>query len=173
MKKVNVKFSIDLVSSLYWLLNFKPHMKSLLFIVFFALTICKVSAQSDSGKIQSVGVTDTTNAAKIVVIRSTGHVASLVNLRVLVDEAPYCKVKNNRYSVFYVQLGTHMFYATSWDKPAAKDKFALSLPTEAGKTYYLSMRIKTRFASTEFFLEEITLNSAGPLMEKYKKDDCE
>jgi hypothetical protein len=99
-------------------------------------------------------------------------VGSAVNLRVHVDKQPYCKVKNNRYSVFYVQPGTHTFYVTTWDKANPNEKFGLKIPVEAGKTYYLSMRIKPRFATTEFFAEEITYNTAAPLLEKYKQDDC-
>ncbi len=140
-------------------------------ISFFAINCAagqELSAIKDSTKIL-----DTANMAKIYIIRSTGHVGSAVNLRVLVDEIPYCKIKNNRFTIFYLQPGTHKFYATSWDKPAAKDKFALSIPVEAGKTYYMSVHIKQRFVGIEIFLEEITNNSALPLLSKYKEDKCD
>lgn len=140
-------------------------------ISFFIITIA--SGQELSSKSDTTKILDTLNMAKIYIIRSTGHVGSAINLRVLVDEVPYCKVKNNRYALFYLQPGTHMFYATTWDKPAAKDKFALSMPVEAGKTYYMSVRIKPRFATTEIFLEEITINSAMPMLSKYKQDKCD
>lgn len=140
-------------------------------ISFFVIT--NAFAQELSSKSDSTKIVDTVNMAKICVIRSTGHVGSAINLRVLVDEVPYCKVKNNRFALFYVQPGTHMFYATTWDKPAARDKFALEMPVEAGKTYYLSMRIKPRFMTTEIFLEEITNNTAMPFLSKHKQDKCD
>lgn len=94
-------------------------------------------AQEDSSKTDAAKIKDSINMAKFYVIRSTGHIGSAINLRVLVDDLPFCKIKNNRFAMFYVQPGNHMFYATSWDKPAAKDKLALEMPVEAGKTYYL------------------------------------
>jgi hypothetical protein len=147
-------------------------MRSIFLSVVFTLLVTVAFSQTDSAKAEMPKITDTANAAKIVVIRGTGHIGSAVNMRVYVNKIPYCKVKNNRYSVFYVQPGTHMFYTTTWDKGGPDEKFGLKLPVEAGKTYYLSMRIKPRFMTTEMFLEEITLNTATPLLEKYKQDDC-
>lgn len=153
-------------------------MKKLFFILVFIFSITIVFSQTDSVNNNAVKnepgkIIDTAAMAKVIVIRSTGHVGSAVNLRMLVDDAMLCKIRNNRYAVFYVKPGTHMFNATSWDKPASKDKFGLTVPVEAGKEYYFSMRIKTRFMNTEIFLEEITLNTAAPLLQKYKQDECD
>ncbi len=116
---------------------------------------------------------DTLNMAKIYVIRATGHTGSAVNLRLLVDSVVYCKIKNNRYSIVYVPPGMHLFYATSWDG-RTKEKLALKMQVEAGKTYYMSMRMRQRFFENEIFVEEITYNTAAPLLEKYKQDaDCD
>ena len=46
------------------------------------------------------------------------------------------------------------------------------MPVEAGKAYYLSMRLKIKFVETEIFFEEITYNSAAPELQKYKRDEC-
>jgi len=127
-------------------------------------------AQTDSTKIATI---DTAAMAKIYVIRSTGYVGSAVNLRVLIDDVMTCKVRNNRYAVFYVQPGLHKFNSTSWDKAASLEKFALKMPVEAGKSYYFSMRLKSKFMGTEIFLEEITYNTAAPMLEKYKEDQCD
>lgn len=153
-------------------------MRRLLLAALFTFTCTMLFAQSDSinnhsAKTNSAKSADTTAMAKIYVIRSTGYVASAVNLRVVVDDVMMCKVRNNRYAVVFTEPGTHMFNATSWDKPTAREKFALKMPVEAGKTYYMSIRIKQKFIDTEIFLEEITNNTAAPLLAKYKRDECD
>lgn len=153
-------------------------MNNLFLILLFIFAGTSLFAQTDStnanaAKNLSDKIIDTGGMAKIYVIRSTGHVGSAVNLRLLVDDVMLCKVRNNRHAIFYVKPGEHMFNATSWDKPASKDKFGLKMPVEAGKEYYFSMRIKSRFAGIEIFLEEITYNTAGPQLQKYKQDDCD
>ncbi len=151
-------------------------MKTILFIAFFLCIASMVIAQTDlSQKKPAISATpsDSASMAKIYVIRSTGHLGSAVNFRLLVDDAMQCKIHNKRYAILYVQPGTRVFHMTSWDKPNPKKKLGLSIPVEAGKNYYLTMRIKQRFAEVEFFLEEITYNSAAPQLEKLKKDDCD
>ncbi len=148
-------------------------MRSILLCLLLMIATAKAFNQEPTAKPDSTKTIDTANMAKIYVVRSTGHIASAVNLRVLVDDVAFCKVRNNRYAVFFVQPGNHTFYATSWDKPRAIDKFGLKMPVEPGKTYYMSMRIKQRFFDVEIFLEEITYNSAAPLLQKYKQDECD
>lgn len=150
-------------------------MKNLFFIVLFALAGTPLFAQADdaSAKKGAAKIIDTTAMAKIYVIRSTGHVASAVNLRVVVDNVMMCKVRNNRYAVVFVEPGTHLFNATSWDKPGTPEKFALKVPVEAGKTYYMSVHLKQKFMSIDIWLEEITNNTAAPLLAKYKQDECD
>lgn len=153
-------------------------MKSQCLVLFFIFITTTLFAQNDS--IKNNGITntsataaDTANMARVYIIRSTGHVGSAVNLRIYVDGQQQCKVKNNHYSLLWVQPGTHMFNATTWDKPGINEKFSLKVPVEAGKTYYMTARIKTRFVGVEITLEEITFNTAGPLLEKYKQDACD
>lgn len=137
-------------------------------VIVFAFLFSAVSAQPGGS-----GIMDTANAARIYIIRSTGVTGSAVNFRVLVDSVAYCKIKNNRYSVIYVNPGMHNFYATTWDAPKPKEKLALKIPVEAGKTYYLAIRIKERFFGNEIFTEEVTYNTAAPLLEKYQRVECE
>jgi hypothetical protein len=47
------------------------------------------------------------------------------------------------------------------------------MPVEAGKTYYMTMQIKQKFIGIEIYLEEVTYNTAGPLLVKYKQDECD
>lgn len=147
-------------------------MRKLLFILLLISSGNLLFAQ-DSANVNKTATTDTANMAKVYLIRSTGHVGSAVNLRLVVDDVMLCKIKNNRHAIFYVQPGTHVFYATSWDKSTPREKNALKMTVEAGKEYYFSMRIKTRFMETEIFLEEITYNTASPQLQKYKRDECD
>ncbi len=153
-------------------------MKKLFLILFFTSACTILFAQTDSTNASrpaadSAKTIDTTAMAKIYVIRSTGHVGSAVNLRILVDNVMFCKVRNNRYAEFYVQPGTRLFNATTWDKPGSGEKFALKLPVEAGKTYYLSLKMKQKFMGIEILAVEVTYNTAGPLLQKYKRDECD
>src|SRR5688572_9196649 len=102
-------------------------MKKLLLVIIITLICTALSAQTDSSTI------DTINTAKVFVIRSTGHVGSAVNFRIVVNDSMYCKIKNNRYAIFYVQPGQHTFYATSWDKSGTDEKLGLKLALEPGK----------------------------------------
>ena len=154
------------------------NMKKLYLILLFNFAASVLLAQTDSTntnppKNGSSTTIDTAGMAKVYVIRSTGHVGSAVNLRLVVDDVMLCKIKNNRHAIFYVKPGTHMFNATSWDKATPKEKFGLKMAVEAGKEYYFSMRIKPRFMETEIFLEEITYNTAAPQLAKYKRDECD
>lgn len=146
--------------------------------VLFALASTTLLAQTDTTSTSSTTTspaktTDTTNMAKLYVIRSTGFAGSAVNLRLVVDDVMMCKIKNNRYALVYVQPGTHLFNATTWDKPGTPEKFALKMPVEAGKTYYLTMHLKQKFMGLDVFLEEVTYNTAAPLLAKYKQDECD
>jgi hypothetical protein len=175
-KQLNIH--VTFISKMYYNcgLNFKSTMKNLILPVLLALLCTTTFAQSDNPPANKAGankIIDTAAMAKVYVIRSTGHVASAINIRLVVDDVLMCKVRNNRYAVVFVQPGTHLFNATTWDKAGAHEKFALKIPVEAGKTYYTSMRIKPRFAITEIFLEEITYNTAAPLLTKYKLDECD
>ena len=154
------------------------NMKNLFFIVLWTFVCTHLFAQTDVTNTNlttndSAKTFDSASMAKIYVVRSTGHVGSAVNLRVLVNEVMFCKVRNNRYAQFFVQPGTHLFNASTWDKPGTAEKFALKMPVEGGKTYYLSLRIKQKFMGIEILVEEITYNTAGPLLEKYKRDECD
>jgi hypothetical protein len=153
-------------------------MKDLILIVLFMFACSMLFAQTDTGNTHpaqtgSAKIVDTAGMAKIYMIRSTGHVGSAVNFRVMVDSIMMCKVKNNRYAMFYIQPGTHAFNASSWDMSGPDAKLALTMPVEAGKTYYMSIRIKQRFWGIEISVDEITYNTAAPQLEKYKRDECD
>ncbi|GEO08691.1 DUF2846 domain-containing protein [Segetibacter aerophilus] len=152
-------------------------MRILSLFVLFAFAFISLSAQTDStntspAKTSSIPL-DTSGMAKVYVIRSTGHLGSAINLRMVVNDIMMCKVKNNHYAVVFVKPGTHMFNATTWDKPGTPQKFALKMPVEAGKTYYMTMHMKQKFMGVEIFLEEVTYNTASPLIAKYKQDECD
>ena len=151
-------------------------MKPYILPIIFAFACTTLFAQTDSTKTNAGSTNpgkpiDTTAMAKVYVIRSTGHTGSMINLRLVIDNVMKCKIRNNRYSVVYVEPGTHSFNATTWDMPSAREKYAITMPVEAGKTYYMTMHIKTKFLNTEIFLEEITYNTAAKMLAKYKQDE--
>ena len=153
-------------------------MKNLFLIVLFNFAGTMLLAQdTTNNNLPTNGsekMTDTAGMAKIYLIRSTGFAGSAINLRLMVDDVILCKIKNNRYAIFYVKPGTHLFSAGSWDKSVSKSKRdGLKMPVEEGREYFLSMRIKQKFAETEIFLEEITYNTAAPQLEKYKPAKCD
>lgn len=142
-------------------------MKKIIFFLICILFIClthDVYAQNDSLR----------STAKIYIIRATGFDGTLVNFRVLIDDELYCKISNNRYSIINIRPGKYTFYVTSWAKPRKKKPLGLELEVEKGKTYYLRMVIKDLYYKDPYYFEEITYNSALPLLEKYKEDtDCD
>jgi hypothetical protein len=146
-------------------------MKILFVSALLSLASAKLFAQTDT--FNTAKINDTMSMAKIYVIRSTGHLGSAVNLRVVVDDVMMCKVRNNRYAVLFVAPGSHSFNATSWDKSGSPEKFALKMAVEAGKTYYMNMLIRQKFMGIEILLDEVTYNTAGPLIAKYKQDECD
>ena len=127
-------------------------------IVLFFLASHMVMAQTDSSQL-----------AKIYVIRSTGFGQSVVNFRLLVNNEIRCKIKNEHYSVFYLSPGTYVFNVTSFTV-GKKERLGLELPVEAGNTYYLNMVQRSKVLQTDLFVEEITRNSAEQLLVKYKED---
>ena len=146
-------------------------------LFFFVFAAVQAIAQNDSGQFATDApgsVNDSSSAmAKVYIIRATGHTGSLVNFRTMIDSVLFCKLKNNRYAVINVKPGTHSFFVTSWDMPKTREKLGLEIPMEAGKTYYLRMVLKQRFFENQIYFEEITENSAAPLLAKYKEDsDC-
>ena len=137
------------------------NMKNIFLLIFITLfSTKKIVAQNDSAN----------STAKVYVIRSTGFKGSLVNLRIIIDDLLYCKIANNRYSVVDLKPGKYTFYVTSWDAPKKKNKLGLEIPVEAGKSYYLRIIFKERLLENQMFLEEITYNSAAPLISKYKEE---
>ncbi len=128
------------------------------------LFFCSIAtfAQADSGV-----------NAKVYVFRSTGYPQSGVNFRVVINDELTCKIGNKRYALLDVKTGVQTFYITTWDNPTKKKKLGLEVSLEAGKNYYLNMRVTTQGFETKIFFEEITYNSAQLLIEELEQDiDC-
>jgi hypothetical protein len=112
---------------------------------------------------------DTAHSAKVYIIRATGEDGALINFRVAVDDEIKCKIKNNRYKVIYMDPGKYTFYVVTWAQTNPSDDQGLTMELEAGKIYYLRMIAKKRYFSDPLNFEEITYNSAMPLLKKYKE----
>ena len=141
---------------------------SVVAFLFFGVTV--LFAQTDTAMVKTDSV-KSKGFGKVYVIRATGYSGSLSRIKIMVDDQAYCKIKNNAWAVFDVPAGDHVFYIPAWDAPNAKEKRGLTIPIEAGKTYYLRMVIKERYFQIVTYFEEITYNSAKPMLEHYKHDD--
>jgi hypothetical protein len=137
-------------------------------ILFLFFTTNCVKAQVDSVKLQADSVKP--SSARVYFIRKTGHLGSAINFRVFMDSSVVCKLSNKHYSVLEVIPGNHTFYVTTWDSPNPKKDFGTPITIEAGKQYYLKMNIRQRFFVAEVSFDEITYNSAKPLIDKLKLD---
>jgi len=135
--------------------------KKIAFIAATMLLSATVIAQADTVK---------PAAATIYFIRETGFVGTLVNFRAKINDSVVCKMSNKKYSIHQIAPGNYTFYLTTWDMPKNK-KNGLELEVEAGKTYYLRMVIKQKFFENVLYYQEITENSAAPLLAKCKLEE--
>ena len=135
--------------------------KAIAFIVAGILISSTIVAQADTAKPAT---------AKVYFIRETGFVGSLINFRAKINDSVVCKMSNKRYSIHDIAPGNYTFYLTTWDMPKNK-KNGLDLEVEAGKTYYLRMVIKQKFFENIIYYQEITENSAAPLLAKCKLEE--
>lgn len=120
----------------------------------------------------SLSAQDTTanaGTAKVYIIRSTGFGGSAVKFRAWVNDSLICKLPNNYYSIHTIAPGSYTFHATSFDKYKMQEN-GFEIQLEAGKTYYFKIAIKKRAFDSYIYLQEITENSAAPLIEKCKKE---
>jgi hypothetical protein len=112
------------------------------------------------------------NTANVYVFRATGTDAIVSNFRMFVDGTLVCKLKNNKYSVHQVQPGKHEFSVqiNGSDSKKASKKFEMEI--EAGKTYYLEVKLEGDIIGSTSF-EEVTENTYKKYLQKIKpQTDC-
>jgi hypothetical protein len=139
---------------------------------FFVLVIFCVFVFISNAQSQNDSVNTTT--ATVYVIRATGARESLSKFPIFVNSDPAnCKLANNHYVILHLDPGVDTFYLKSWwgdFKKKKKNGFPITL--EAGKIYYLKVLMKDIILKVDFFFEEITANSAFPILEKLKLQEA-
>jgi len=110
--------------------------------------------------------------AKIYFIRSTGFQGSATKFNCFVDKKICCKINNKKYSVHEVEPGQHQVDVQIGGKEYKGDDEPLIIETEAGKSYFIEMTLKSGFMKNNLLCQEITERSAKAAMKDLEEDDC-
>ena len=114
-----------------------------------------------------------TNTGKVYLIRVTGYTGSAVNYSIFVDGKLICKLKNKAYSVHDLSPGEHTVSVSSGGLSTGKKSAPLTINVVAGTTNYLSVVSTQSGYANKITCQEITANSAAPLLAKAEeKKDC-
>jgi hypothetical protein len=114
-----------------------------------------------------------TGTGKVYFIRSTGYAGSAVNYHFFVDGNLVCKQKNKTFSIHDLSAGDHLISITTGGLPTAKKAPPLKITVVEGKTNYVSVVSTEAGYVNKIACQEITQNSAEPLLAKAKeKTDC-
>ena len=114
-----------------------------------------------------------TKTGKVYLIRVTGYAGLAVNYHFYVDGKLICKQKNKSYSVHDLSVGDHAVNITTGGLPTAKKTAPLKFTVIEGKSNYISVVSTEAGYVNKISCQEITQNSAAPLLAKAKeKKDC-
>jgi len=114
-----------------------------------------------------------TGTGKVYLIRSTGFAGSAVNYWFYIDGTLTCKTKNKLFSIHDLSAGEHTVSIVAGGLRTAKKSPPVKITVVAGKTNYVSVVSTERGYSNKIACQEITENSAQPLLAKAKeKKDC-
>ncbi|MFV0376945.1 MAG: DUF2846 domain-containing protein [Mangrovibacterium sp.] len=106
-------------------------------------------------------------------IRSTGFQGSAVAFTAFIDNSLVCKLNNKRYSIHEVAAGTHTFSVQFGGKQSKVRAEPITIPIEAGKTYYVQMIFQTGVLKNNLYCQEVTENSAKTVLSECQEDtDC-
>lgn len=110
---------------------------------------------------------------KVYLIRSTGYAGIAVNYHFYVDGKLICKQKNRNFSIHDLTVGEHMVNVTSGGLKTSKNTAPLKITVVEGKTNYVSVVSTEAGYVNKITCQEITRNSAEPLLAKAKeKSNC-
>ncbi|WP_295712728.1 DUF2846 domain-containing protein [Mucilaginibacter sp.] len=121
----------------------------------------------------SVNAFSQTKMGQVYLIRSTGFTGSAVNYRFYVDDKLVCKLKNKSYSVHDLSVGKHTISVVSGGISNGKKSTPLTITVVEGQANYISVASTQSGYVNKITCQEITKNSADPLLAKAKqKNDC-
>ncbi|WP_442587559.1 DUF2846 domain-containing protein [Pedobacter sp. AW31-3R] len=114
-----------------------------------------------------------TNTGKVYLIRSTGFTGSAVNYSFYIDGQLACKMKNKSFSVHDLGIGEHTVSVVSGGLSNGKKSVPLKITVATDKINYVSVVSTENGYVNKITCQEITQNSAEPLLLKAKqKKDC-
>lgn len=96
--------------------------------------------------------------ATVYLLRSVGHdLDQFVPYFIYIDKVLLCKLGESNYSVHEVEPGEHRFHAQYKGKVKSTPETELLVNLESGKTYYISVNIKTKaFGKGSFYCEQLS-----------------
>lgn len=108
--------------------------------------------------------------AKIYFLRSTGYNWGGA-FKAFIDGKMVCNVQNKRYSIHEVKPGEHKVAVQFAGKEYKGNDDPIVINVEAGKSYYVQMVIKQKFAGRDLYCQEVTESTAKTLMKELKQDE--
>ena len=137
-------------------------MKTIKILAFFALML----TLSFNGFSQ-------TKTGQVYLIRVTGYTGSAVNYSFYVDDTLICKLKNKSFSIHNLPVGPHTVSVVSGGLSNGKKSAPLKILVIEGETNYISVVSTQAGYVNKITCQEITKNSAEPLLAKSKENkDC-
>lgn len=114
-----------------------------------------------------------TGKGQLYLIRATGYTGSAVNYSFYVDGNLVCKQKNKSFSIHDLSVGDHTISVSSGGLSNGKKSTPLKVTVVEGKPNYISVVSTQAGYANKITCQEITQNSAEPLLAKSKeKKDC-
>lgn len=131
-------------------------MKAIVFTIFL------FSGFVNSGLTQDTG--------EVYLLRDTGNDGSAWAFRVFMDDHLICKLNNKRFSIHSVEAGEHQFFVQYSGNNPKNEAERIKVKIQPGKTYYILLIQKRGAFKENIFCQEVTENSAKPLLSSLKQD---
>jgi len=121
----------------------------------------------------SFGAFSQTKTGQVYLIRYTGYTGSAINYSFYIDDQLVCKQKNKLYSIHDLSVGDHTVSVVGGGISNGKKSTPLKFTVIEGKANYISVVSTQSGYVNKITCQEITQNSAEPLLAKSKeKTDC-
>lgn len=131
-------------------------MKKICILLFFLFTIhIHVNAQNQK--------------STVYLLRSVGHdLDQFVPYFTYLDKVLLCRLGEGNYSVHEVEPGEHSFHTQYKGKIKSTPETELVVNFESGKTYYISVNLKTKaFGKGRFYCEQLNEEEGQKRIKSY------
>jgi hypothetical protein len=109
---------------------------------------------------------------QVYLIRLTGFTGSAVNYSFYIDGQLACKLKNKSFSIHDLPVGDHTVSVVSGGISNGKKSTPLKITVVEGKANYVSVVSTQSGYVNKITCQEITQNSADPILAKTTRKDC-